>query len=800
MPHFEPTERWRFLCRGRVQGVGFRPTVARWAGELGLAGSVLNDGQGVTIEAEGPVPALRQLQDRLLQRLPPLASLVECRVTTIAATGGTGFAIGTSAAGPASGARLPADTALCADCRRELDTPGDPRFHHPFITCTACGPRYTVCDELPWDRARTTMACFPLCDDCRQGYEDPCDRRFHAEPTSCPDCGPRLRLMTADGRELAAGPAALDEARQRLANGEILAIKGMGGFQLACRADKDGPVARLRTRKNRPAKPLAVMAREETLAGLLRLDAAATSALLSPRAPIVIAAPAPGAALSGLIAPHLGEIGAMRPTTAMHLELLRAPCPPVLVTTSGNRGGEPLCRGNREALDKLAGIADAFLIHDRDVRRPLDDSVLRAAADGPFLIRRARGFVPDGEPLPSSLDRAAMAMGGQQQACGCLALGREAVPAAHAGDLDSLEARAFLRESLLGLESLLGWRAEDIVVDRHPDYASRRLGEVIAAERGAALHEVQHHAAHAAAVIAEHGLVPSDEDPIGALILDGTGLGLDGQPWGGEWLLVAGGFRWRREARLEPLPLVGGEAAVREPWRVLAAALARTGLARPAPDGVSPRAWDFVAGSSGGPWPAASGAGRFFEAAGALLAGCPFNRWEGEAACRLEALALRDPRLRDADGSSLGKGLLELVWRDPPAIGRSAGLLQVQTSALLARAAIGLEAGRRIEGIAAGLHATFCVLAAEVARRLWEHRCETVVLGGGCLANRLLRAGLTSALAEHGLRARLPRRLPAGDGGLAYGQCAALALERGRPAVAVGQEDVEDGRCVLPSR
>lgn len=799
----EPTERWRFACRGRVQGVGFRPTVARWAGELGLSGAVANDGAGAWIEAEGDGAALEELRLRLLARLPALARLEACAVASRPPTGQRGFAILASAGGPAEGARLPADTALCADCRRELEADGDPRRGHPFITCTACGPRYTLAASLPWDRARTAMASFPLCDPCRREYEDPRDRRFHAEPTSCPACGPRLWLAGPDGRELAEGKGALERARRLLAGGGILALKGLGGFQLLCRADDDAAVDRLRERKLRPAKPLALMAREELLDGLLELDDAARQALLSPRAPIVIAAPRPGARLSGRIAPGLDEIGAMRPTTALHLELLRPPAPAVLVATSGNRGGEPLCRGNAEALACLASVADAFLLHDRDVLRPLDDSVLRAGPDGPFVIRRARGFVPDGEPLPLPLPRCALALGGHLQGCGAIGRGAETVPGPHAGDLDSGGARAFLRESLLGLEELLGWKAEEIAVDAHPDYASRRIGEALARERGLPLRAVPHHAAHAAAVLAEHGLVPTDEEPVGAIVLDGTGWGEDGTAWGGEWLLVRSGFRWGREGRLRPLPLVGGETAVREPWRLLAAALAQESLAAPAPPGLDADAWAFVRRAARSPgWPLASGAGRLFEAGGAALAGCPVNRWEGEAAMRLEALARRDPRLAGVRGERLGEALLELAEPDAPAPTLRAGLLELPAAWLLVRACEAVARGARPARAAAVLHATFCRQAAALAARLWSGRARTVVLGGGCLANGLLRAGLVRALADEGLVGRLPRRLPPGDGGLAFGQLAALALEAsagpGQPLDEHPQ--AETRRCASPSR
>ncbi len=768
--------RFRLICRGVVQGVGFRPTVHRLATSLGLSGWVRNSPDGVVIEVEGEATAAAGFARALESTLPPLARLDELTLERVATEGGEGFRVLTSERGARRRALVPPDTALCPDCRADMANFADRRFRYPFTTCTNCGPRFTLVRSLPYDRERTSMACFPLCPACQREYEDPSDRRFHAEPVCCPTCGPRLWLvrpqMEADttyGPSWPEGGEALAAARQALAQGEIVALKGVGGFQLACLAGDEATVARLRQRKYRPTKPFAVMVRNlqrgHELVVLGREDEAL---LTSCRAPIVLAPRRPGAAVAEGVAPGLDELGVMLPTTPLHEELFRDASFAELVMTSGNRSDEPICRGNREALARLEGIADAFLLHDRDVVRRADDSVVRSASDGPVVVRRARGYVPEPLPLPQPTPVPVLALGGFLQVTACLGVESEAYCSQHVGDLDSEGARAFLEEVAGQLEEFLEVPAEVLVVDEHPDYPSTWLGERLARQRGVRLMAVQHHLAHGAAVLAEHGSFPPAGARAFALALDGTGWGPDGTAWGGEWLELAGDLTWRRLAHLEPLPLVGGEAAVREPWRVAVAALVRAGAedllaATPLGELVPAESLSAVARLARGTslWPAASGAGRLFEAAGALLGLAVANRYEGEAAARLEACAM----------SSLA--------REPwPEV--NPGGSELPSSQLLAAAARRLAAGEPPAAVAYGLHATFARLAAALTARVVGSGYPLVAAGGGCLVNRLLRQLLRRELEAVGFDVLLPRRLPPGDGGLSYGQAALAAAAEGR--------------------
>ena len=770
--------RFRYVCRGVVQGVGFRPTVHRLATSLGLSGWVRNSPDGVVIEVEGKRWVAAGFGEALAAALPPLARLDDVTRGEVALQGGEGFHVHLSEEGPRGRALVPPDTALCAHCRAEMADQGDRRYRYPFTTCTNCGPRFTLVRSLPYDRQRTSMACFPLCPVCRREYEDPANRRFHAEPVCCPACGPRLWLVrpgvhpdTRFGPQWPAGAQALAQAQELLAQGAIVAVKGLGGFQLACLAGDEAVLARLRARKRRPTKPFALMVRDLQRARALALVSEDDAALLaSPRAPVVLLPRRPGAPLAAGVAPGLDDVGIMLPTTPLHVELLRDAPFAELVMTSGNLSDEPICRGNREALQRLAGIADAFLLHDRDVVRRADDSVARSTPAGPVLVRRARGYVPETLPLPEATPEPVLALGGFLQVTACLAVGGEAFCSQHVGDLDSEAARAFLQEVVQGLEEFLHTSARLLAVDEHPDYASTWLGERLAEQRHGRVIPVQHHLAHAAAVLAEHGRFPALAERCAALALDGTGWGGDGTAWGGEWLELGGDLTWRRLARLQPLPLVGGEAAVRQPWRVAVAALARHGggevlAATPLAAQVGPEELATVGRlAQQDAWPLASGAGRLFEAAGALLGLALENGWQGEAAARLEACAAQ---------ASPGSPWPEVELSEAP---------ELPSAALLAAAARRVVAGEAPAKVAAGLHATFAHLAGALTQRVVPRGVQVVAVGGGCLVNRLLRELLRRELEGHGFEVLLPRLLPPGDGGLSYGQAvlAAVATARGR--------------------
>jgi hydrogenase maturation protein HypF len=751
--------RLRLVCRGVVQGVGFRPAVHRLASSLGLGGFVRNAPEGVVIEVEGTDADVRAFAERLPRSLPPLARIDEMEATTAAPSGENAFSVLASQEGRRRQALVPPDSALCPDCRADMEDPANRRHNYPFTTCTNCGPRFTLVHTLPYDRERTSMACFPLCPACRREYEDPGDRRFHAEPVCCPECGPRLWLEEQGTGRSAQGVEAIREAQRALERGVIVAVKGFGGFQLACHAADDEAVARLRGRKHRPTKPFAVMVRDlETARRLVRLTPEEEALLASPHAPVLLAPALDGAAVAGGIAPGLGDLGVMLPTTPLHVELFRDARYDALVMTSGNASDEPICRGNREALTRLGSIADLFLLHDRDVVRRADDSVARTGPGGPALVRRGRGYVPEALPLPVTAPQPVLALGPYLQVTACLAVGEAAFCSQHVGDLDSEPARAFLAEAAHGLEEFLEAVGELLVVDPHPDYPSTWLGAELARERGARLLAVQHHLAHAAAVLAEHQCFPEPGQTAAAVSLDGTGWGPDGTAWGGEWLLLDGELAWRRLAHLEPLPLVGGEAAVLEPWRVAAAALAKTGSADLLPSLplsrlVEPEKLAAVAGLASRPgWPRATGAGRVFEAAGALLGLVGVNGYEGEGAARLEALAAK------------ASGPVE-AW---PEVRLNDGVLP--SAALLTALARRISAAEDPAATAAGFHSTFCRLAVELTQRVVPGGVRVVALGGGCLVNRLLRRGLGEGLSAAGYEPLLPVRLPAGDGGLSYGQ------------------------------
>ncbi len=751
---------------------------------MGLAGWVVNDPAGATAEVEGPRAVVEAFPDRLRAGMPPLARLDQMLMEEVSCRGDTGFEVRDSTRGRRAGALVPPDAALCDDCRREMESPADRRHRYPFTTCTNCGPRFSLVHRLPYDRPQTAMGCFPLCPECEREYNDPTDRRFHAEPVCCPACGPRIWFQDSRGEIAAEGPAAVAHCRQALIDGAILAVKGLGGFQLACRADRAEPIRRLRERKRRPTKPFAVMVRDLGQADrVVNLRASDRALMTSPRSPVVLGPRRTPSPVSDVVAPGIDDLGVMLTTTPLHVELFADPSMPPLVMTSANLSEEPICRSNREALQRLAHIADGFLIHDRDVVRRVDDSVVRSAAGGPIVLRRARGWVPEPLPLPEPNQVPVLAVGGHLQVTACLAVDGQAFPSQHVGDLDSEPARAFLREVIESLEDFLQVAPQLIVADAHPDYPSSWLAAELARDRGGEVLEVQHHLAHAAAVLAEHGRFPEGGDHALAISLDGTGWGPDGTAWGGEFLRLNGRLEWSRLGYLQPLPLVGGELAVRQPWRVAVAALSLAGmasdldrlpLAKALDSGEVRRVCRLAAN---GTWPMASGAGRLFEAGGALLGLAIDNDWEGEAAVRLEALAS--------------------TWVEPAEVWDIA-LDPEDDSTTLPSAELVAEAARRLlDGeppprVAASFHATFCALAVEMIRRISPEAGGPVALGGGCLANRLLRSGLRLGLESAGFEPLLATSVPPGDGGLSYGQAvlACVASARGvKPAVEPGNRN-----------
>ncbi len=737
-----PRRRVRLRVEGTVQGVGFRPHVHRLATDLGLAGFVLNDAAGVVVEVESDSAAVDRFLERLGAEAPALARIDRVLPQELPAVGDRGFAILLSDAAGDVSAGVPADAATCADCLRELRDPADRRYRYPFVNCTACGPRYTIVTGVPYDRARTTMAAFPMCDACRAEYEDPADRRFHAEPIACPDCGPRLSQP-------------LDIAVDALIGGRIVAVKGIGGYHLACLAHDEAAVARLRGRKRREEKPFAVMAPDVAAAGALVDLTGAERVLLEGRErPIVLARRRPGAAVAPSVAPRSADLGVMLPYSPIHHLLLGDVGAP-LVMTSGNRSDEPIAHEDADAARRLAGIADLIVGHDRPIATRVDDSVVRAVPGrAPLVMRRSRGWAPSPLALPVPAPRHILACGAELKSTACVAKDARAWVSHHVGDLGDWETLRAYRATVAHLERLFAVRTEIVAHDMHPDYRSTAY----ALERdGAARVAVQHHHAHLAACLAEHG----ETGPAAAAILDGAGYGTDGTIWGGE--ILVGDIRgFRRAAHLRPVRLPGGDAAVREPWRMACAWLAEaTGAETPdvpvALDGrVDAAAWRAVARLARAPRsPVTSSAGRLLDAVAALCGLRVRVTYEGQAAVELEAAC--DPSER---GAYPWDGL------DPrPAVAAAAG-------DLAAGVPVGVVAARTHAGLACAV-AGACTDAAAAAG------VGLAVLSGGVFQNRLLLGDVATRLDAAGLRVLVPERLPPNDGGISYGQAAVAAASDG---------------------
>ncbi|MFI7542465.1 carbamoyltransferase HypF [Actinoplanes sp. NPDC049599] len=763
--------RWHVLVRGTVQGVGFRPFVHRVATRLALDGTVRNLDGNVLIEVNGGRPAVAELISVLREQAPPNAVVADVTVTAAPAGGPrAGFTVLPStarAAAPAHGfTGLPVDLAVCDDCLRELFDPADRRYRYPFINCTACGPRATIIDELPYDRTRTAMAGFAMCARCAAEYHDPGDRRFHAEPIACPQCGPRLSWQGPAGSG-PVGADALAAAVQAIGAGRIVALKGLGGYQLVCDATDPQAVEKLRTRKRRPRKPLAVMVADVPAAERLgELTAADRALLVTPARPIVLVPARPGGPPAPAVHPGTDRLGVFLPVTPLHQLLVRALARP-LVVTSGNRCDEPTAIGNADAVARLSGIADGFLHHDRPIRARYDDSVVAAVAGARSTIRRARGYAPQPLPLPVRADRPVLAVGAQLKHTFTLARADRALVGPHGGSLDDPDALTAFHDTLAQLCRLHRFTPDIVAHDLHPGYASTRYAaQAVPADRRVA---VQHHHAHVAACAAENGV----EGPFIGVAYDGLGLGADGTLWGGE-ILLASYTGFRRVARFSTAPLPGGEAAVRRPARMalghlygsefpLPATAAPALLAR-----VGDREHDVLRRmvERGVNSPRASSAGRLFDTVASLLGVCDDAGYEGEAAIMLEAAAAGARtapaalpwRLADVDG----------IWVYDSA---------VTLGALLDRAA----AGEPVAALAAAFHRTIVDVTVALCERAAEASGVRVVcLSGGCLQNRILATGIPRALAAAGLDGRLHREVPAGDGGISYGQAVVAAARIGK--------------------
>lgn len=754
--------RARARLHGTVQGVGFRPYVYRLARELHLDGYVLNDARGVLLEVEGSPPAVEAFFSRVRPDAPPLAVVEEVLIDERESTGEAGFAILESPRGGVPDAAVTPDTATCAECLAELLDPEDRRYRYPFINCTNCGPRFTIVRGVPYDRPLTTMAGFAMCARCQAEYDDPADRRFHAQPNACPVCGPALALIGADGRKLSSGaddPVAAGAAALR--EGTIVAIKGIGGFHLACRADDESAVATLRARKHRENKPFALMTLDADAAGaVVSLDAPALELVSGPQRPIVLAPRLPGAPVARSVAPDAPELGVMLPYSPLH-HLLLADAGTALVMTSGNVSDEPIAYDDGEALERLAAIADLFLVHDRPIQTRTDDSVLRVVRGRATFLRRSRGYVPASLRLPAAAPRPLLACGAELKSTFCLAKGERAWVSHHIGDLKNYETLRSFRDGVAHFEQLFSVTPEVVAHDLHPEYLSTQY----ALERdGARLLAVQHHHAHLAACLAEHG----ELGPAVGAIFDGAGYGGDGTVWGGE-LLFGGLDGFARVGLLAPVRLPGGDRAVTEPWRMACAWLCAAGSGAapelpPALAGqVTARAWEQIAElvRTGLASPLTTSMGRLFDAVAAMCGLRAHVNYEGQAAIELEA---------SCDPSERG--------RYPIAIGGDGELLVLDPRETIQAVAADVGAGVPVGSIAARFHrALSWATVRACAQAASEHGTELVVLSGGVFQNRRLLESVASGLEDVGVRVLVPERLPANDGGIAYGQ-AAIAARR----------------------
>jgi len=748
--------RLRIEVQGVVQGVGFRPAVYRLATARGLVGSVWNHAQGVTIEAQGPAAELEAFLRDLREDVPPPAQVVQLNAAPIPEQPeAAGFQILASEEGGAIRPVVPPDLALCAACAEETDTPGERRYRYPFTNCTRCGPRYSIIAKLPYDRPQTAMQGFPMCRACAREYADPADRRFHAQPIACPVCGPRLVLQRPDGSTLTEGEPALGEAVAALKAGQVVALKGLGGYQLLVDATSTEAVRRLRDRKRRVEKPFAVMFPDlASLAAACELNEVERSWLGSPEAPILLLRRRPGSQVTEAIAPGNPRLGAFLPYTPLH-HLLLAVVDRPLVCTSGNLSDEPMAFEDGEALIRLGSIADVFLAHDRPILRPVDDSVLRVDGDGPTLLRRARGFAPLAVAL-AGLEEAptVLAFGAHQKATVSLLHDGQLVMSQHLGDLTSSEGADLLARTVEDLLAFFAVRPQRLACDLHPDYASTRLAERLAVAWNLPLVRVQHHHAHGAACAAEHGL----EGPVTALAWDGTGLGDDGTLWGGEALRIEGPT-FTRLGHLRPFPLPGGEAAVREPrrsacgllWALHGAGLPPPTLA-PAFDGPDWKLLQTMLTKSLHS-PRTSSIGRLFDAVAALVSLHARRGFEGQAAMALEFAA--GSRVEPPYPWELDAGVA-----DP--------------SALVAAILADLRAGHDAAFISARFHASLADLALAWAQL---SRLPDVVLSGGCFQNERLTELVQAKLSGAGFRVHRHRAFPPNDGCISLGQAVVAARQ-----------------------
>ncbi len=762
-------DRRAITISGIVQGVGFRPHVYLMAHRLQLRGFVGNRGASVLVEVEGEPNALDQFVFDLANAPPPLARIDDLRWSSRPPRGDPSFRIEPSEVDPASPIFISPDVATCEDCLAELFDPRDRRYRYPFLNCTNCGPRLTIITGAPYDRERTSMAAFAMCPACRAEYEDPTDRRFHAQPIACPTCGPRLKFLDRSGRPVETSDP-IARAAEALRDGMIGAIKGLGGYHLACIAGtgdsrSEQALAQLRSRKHRDEKPFALMVGDlAAVRAICEVSREEQSLLVSTRRPIVLLRRKPSAPVAEGVAPRDPWLGVMLPYTPLHHLLLRELDGMPLVMTSGNRSDEPIAYEDRDALERLSGIADFFLVHDRPIHLRCDDSVTRVVAGREMPIRRSRGDAPRPLALPVECRLPTLALGGQLKATFAMGRGRHAFLSHHIGDLDHYQAFRAFTEAIAHYQRLFALRPEVLVHDLHADYASTRYAREQAGS--SLMMGVQHHHAHMASCMAENDL----DEPVIGVTFDGTGFGTDGTIWGGEFLM--GDYRaFQRLAHLRPVAMPGGDRAIREPWRMAASYLADAGQDVSMLSGVIPASSLRVVETMivrRINAPTTSSAGRLFDAVAALAGVRQQVSYEGQAAIELEWLASGV----DADGAYAFD--VEETREGTPA---------VQTLVLDMRPTIIEVVGdvrRRVAPAVIGrrFHATIVEMIARVCARLRARTgVDAVVLSGGVFLNALLAEGAAARLDDDGFRVYRHRRVPPNDGGLSLGQLAIAAVQ-----------------------
>ena len=753
---------------GIVQGVGFRPFIYNLAAQHNISGTVSNSSTGVFIQAFADQPSLRDFIARIQSDAPPLARILALEELSIQKpfSSPADFRILASESGQTANTAIPADIALCDDCLEELGTPSDRRYGYPFINCTNCGPRFTIIATLPYDRPKTSMKVFPMCPSCIKEYHDPANRRFHAQPNACPECGPQISWHDCTGKRIACSDP-VDAAIAALAQDRIVAIRGLGGFHLAVNGCSPKAVDLLRLRKNRPTKPLAIMVKDLAAAeAICYLSTTEKAELLSPRHPIVLLRRHDSQQTAANLSPDIGDIGVMLPYTPLHHLLFRHPkCPGALVMTSGNRSGRPICISNESALEQLSQIADFFLLHNREILTRVDDSVVKLMENDLVIFRRARGYSPEPLLVKQQLPQV-LGCGGGLKSTFCLGRGNLAFLSQHIGDLFNQETYDFYLESVTHHQNVFEIEPELCVRDLHPDYLSSHFAD----EQKVPIYKVQHHHAHAVAVMAEHGLTEAL-----AVVLDGTGYGPDKTIWGGEILLSKlTGFE--RLGHLQYLPLPGGDKAAEEPWRMALAALYQiygpdcrkekylTPLLRTV--NVSQREILVEMVEHGFNAPLTSSCGRLFDAIAALLDLRLRSDFEGHAAMELESIATMaltnewqkklDILMADQQTSffSSDRGKWEIISQEFVKV-----VMEKRTN------------GVNVSQIALDFHFELvCAVSKLIKNLAAQHTTDVIVLSGGCMQNRLLLEGFFYILQKLGLQVFTGRKVPINDGGISFGQ------------------------------